>query len=50
MPLECRPSNCRDNRFPSQRSKRGVTPLKKNNQTRHPGAQIPQPGPFPTGP
>lgn len=49
-PLECRPSNCRDNRFPSHLSRRGVIPLMKKSQTRHPGAQKPQPGPLPTGP
>lgn len=49
-PLECRPSNWRDNRFPNHLSRSGVIPLMKNSQTRQPGAQKPQPGPFPTGP
>lgn len=49
-PFECRPSNWRDSKLPSQRSSRGVIPLIKNNHTLHPGAQQPQPGPFPTGP
>lgn len=33
-----------------QRSRRGTIPRMKNSQTRQPGAQNPQPGPFPTGP
>ena len=49
-PFECRPSNWRDSRLPSQRSSSGVMPRMKNSQTRQPGAQMPQPGPFPTGP
>ena len=31
-------------------SRRGTIPRMKNSQTRHPGAQNPQPGPLPTGP
>ena len=49
-PLECLPSNCLESKFPSHLSSNGVTPLMKNNQTLHPGAHIPQPGPLPTGP
>ena len=50
MPLEWRPSNCLANKFPSHRSNKGTMPLRKKSQTRHPGAQKPQPGPLPTGP
>lgn len=49
-PFEWRPSNWRDSRFPSQRSRSGVMPLKKKSQTLQPGAQNPHPGPLPTGP
>lgn len=49
-PLECLPSNCLARRLPSQRSKRGTTPRRKNSHTLQPGAQNPHPGPFPTGP
>ena len=49
-PLECLPSNCLDKRLPSHLSSNGVTPRRKKSQTLHPGAQIPQPGPLPTGP
>ena len=49
-PLECLPSNCRERRLPSHRSNRGTMPRMKNTHTRHPGAQMPTPGPLPTGP
>lgn len=49
-PLECRPSNCLERRFPSHRSNNGVIPRMKKSHTRHPGAQKPHPGPLPTGP
>lgn len=49
-PFECRPSNCLDNKFPNHLSNNGVIPLIKKSHTLHPGAQNPQPGPFPTGP
>jgi len=49
-PLECRPSNCLERRLPSHRSSNGVIPRMKKSHTRHPGAQNPHPGPFPTGP
>jgi len=48
IPFECLPSNYLAKRFPSHLSSRGTTPLKKNNQTRQLGAQIPTPGPLPT--
>ena len=50
MPLECRPSNCLASKLPSHLSNNGTMPRRKNNQTRQPGAQKPQPGPLPTGP
>ena len=48
--LEFLPSNCLANKFPNQRSNKGITPLKKNNHTLHIGCQKPTPGPLPTGP
>jgi hypothetical protein len=50
MPFDCRPSNWRASRLPSQRSSKGTMPRKKNSHTRHMGAQNPTPGPLPTGP
>lgn len=49
-PFECLPSNCRERRLPSHRSNRGTIPRMKNTHTLHPGAQMPTPGPLPTGP
>lgn len=50
VPFEFLPSNCLANKFPSHLSSRGTIPRMKKSQTRHPGAQKPTPGPFPTGP
>jgi hypothetical protein len=50
VPFEFRPSNCRANKFPSHLSRSGTIPRMKKSHTRHPGAQKPTPGPFPTGP
>lgn len=49
-PFEWRPSNCRERRLPSHRSRSGTTPLRKKIQILQPGVQIPTPGPLPTGP
>jgi len=49
-PFECLPSNYLARRLPSQRSSKGIVPLRKNSHTRHPGVQKPHPGPSPTGP
>jgi hypothetical protein len=50
VPFEFRPSNCRANKLPSHLSRSGTIPRMKKSHTRHPGAQKPTPGPFPTGP
>ena len=49
-PLLLLPSNCLARRLPNHLSSSGVTPLRKNSQTRHMGAQKPTPGPLPTLP